>query len=198
MFEKLSFFFWKLFNKKYINSKKQFISISKTGFEVINLLGDTLYLYKWEDIEDIYFEDENHDNLIIVDSKNVSISYPKSTINWIHFLKTVPQNFKSLDYEHIANYLKSLKYCEICGYKAVDEYCDVCSAETWDDKFLEDYESKEEYLKEEQLDYYAVMSIYEHVDFEQDKDLGFEKDINYKIYVSKEEILKHSAEFYYD
>lgn len=88
----------------------------------------------------------------------------------------------------------TLLTCEICGYKAIGKakkQCEFCGSFPWDEqKKNKGYDDKQEWLKEEQLFWFALDSLTEKIDFYDPTVVeGFEKDKNWRPSVTKEEII---------
>lgn len=86
-----------------------------------------------------------------------------------------------------------LETCEICGYKAIDttkKRCKYCGSLTWDEqKKIHGYDDEQQWLKEEQLFWFALDSLTEKVDFYKPTvDEGFVKDKNWRPLVTEKEI----------
>ena len=86
-----------------------------------------------------------------------------------------------------------MKGCKICGAIAVvEDICRNCESEVWTNKLDED---ELEYLKEAQLDYFSTWQKEDEIDLEIHH---FNKDLNWKLLVAKEEILRYSKEYNWD
>ncbi len=197
MLKKLFDKFWLFSNRKYLNRFHNITDINATGFKIRNIKNIIIEEYIWKNIKDIFFSKEDKSEIVITDIKGEKTAVSKEYANWFLLLKNLRKNFKSFDYNYIQKIFDSFEFCEVCGHKTIDEnYCVLCGTDLWTDDLKRDYKNKIEYIKEEQLDIYAVMSSLEKVDFEKFKDSGFKKDPNYKLLVSKEEVYKYSLNFY--
>lgn len=87
----------------------------------------------------------------------------------------------------------SLQTCEICGYKAVGKtkkQCEYCGSFPWDEQMkIKGYDDKQEWLKEEQLFWFALDSLTDKIDFYNPQiDEGFVKDMNWRPLVTEQDI----------
>ena len=86
-----------------------------------------------------------------------------------------------------------LTTCEVCGYIAVDEEimkCNYCISMTWDnEKSHRNYDTKEEWLRDEQLFWFALDSLTEKANFyEPNDDEGYKKDKNWKPSIAQKDL----------
>jgi len=101
--------------------------------------------------------------------------------------------------KNVEEFVKDFKFCEICGMKAVkDETCLHCYSDVWNEELKEDYETKEDYIKADQLDLYSIVSSLSRVDFNRYDNSGFEKNPDFKVSVTKEEVFKYSEENFFE
>lgn len=84
--------------------------------------------------------------------------------------------------------------CDICGYVAVSserEECSYCGNVTWvDEKTINDYNEKKEWIKSEQLFWFSLDSVTQTPDFyEPTFTEGFYKDKNWKPIITKQDLI---------
>ena len=92
--------------------------------------------------------------------------------------------------------MEILETCEICGYKAIDgkeKECSVCASNTWEFEQTNNlYDSKVEWLIDEQLFWYAEDDT-AFVQFYKPKQIdGFPKDENWKPVINKADIFEYN------
>ncbi|UII26885.1 hypothetical protein LVD15_00160 [Fulvivirga maritima] len=91
-----------------------------------------------------------------------------------------------------------LKTCEICGYKAIDKQeneCNVCASNTWETEQADKlYDSKLEWLKDEQLFWFAEDDT-SFVEFYEPNQIdGFFKDENWRPIINKIDVFEYNKE----
>ena len=103
----------------------------------------------------------------------------------------------------LQSYSKKLKYdsCDVCGFVSVDREtheCQMCVSKKWDDELMTGYADKEQYVKEEQLLWFATENSVEKVNFYlpegERNDDKFPKDENWKPLVTEKEVIEYSRE----
>jgi hypothetical protein len=101
----------------------------------------------------------------------------------------------------IQAYSKRLAYdtCDVCGFVSVDKEtheCQMCVSKKWDDELMTGYADKEQYVKEEQLFWFATENSVEKVNFYlpegERNDDKFPKDKNWKPWVTEKEVIEYS------
>lgn len=157
-------------------------------------LGFTIhdYFFSWNDITDLYFEKEYKG--IRVELKE-GINLPSNTPfsdgklylhnsfpGWYKFVKSVPEGFKGFDYIFWSNLARSLRSCPCCGYIALIENECRCCGFTSRENEEDDYYKSEEYIKDEQLEWYSEVG-----DEVQEIVKDFEKGTKHKILYTEEE-----------
>ena len=97
-----------------------------------------------------------------------------------------------MDYEFRRNLFENLKTCPFCGlvsyYNGRCLDC-ICSLWFWTEDQKEDYPTVEDYIKEEQLELFAIRNRNEKFNEFKTKSLAFEQDKNWKPLVSKQQVL---------
>jgi hypothetical protein len=101
----------------------------------------------------------------------------------------------------IQSYSKRLTHdtCDICGFVSVDREtyeCQMCVSKKWDEKLMTGYMDKEQYVKEEQLFWFATENRNEKVNFylpegERNND-KFPKNESWKPLVTEKEVIDYS------
>jgi len=93
---------------------------------------------------------------------------------------------------------KDFDTCEICGYKAIDKQegeCNVCASNIWEkEKSRTLYDSKSEWLAEEQLFWFAEDDTAFVQYYEPNEIDGFQKDEEWKPSINKTEILEYNKD----
>lgn len=101
----------------------------------------------------------------------------------------------------LQSYSKRLTYdaCDICGFVSVDrkdQECKVCASRVWDETLMTGYTDKEEYVREEQLFWFATRDSTEKVNLylpEGERNDGkFPKKENWKPSVTQADVLDYS------
>ena len=81
----------------------------------------------------------------------------KACVSRLALLKQMPKGLTGFDDVRVDAYFAGLSSCPICGFKAVDDgeclHC-IYSVEG-EDRYREEGESREDYLKREQLEYFS-------------------------------------------
>jgi hypothetical protein len=153
-------------------------------------------LIYWRKIKDITF-DATATNLTILFKNKEELIFPKIYDGWYAFIKQVPiATYPSFDTKIVNELYKQLEACKICSAIAVaDDMCYNCYNDVWG-KIREEEEgiSEVDYIKEEQLSYFATDEEGEAIDFS----LGaFDRLADWKLLVSEEAILEYSSELFW-
>ena len=123
------------------------------------------------------------------------ISISADTAGWYEFISKIPKSqYINFDYSLVPKIYAQLKGCKICGAVAVVEnICRNCAGEIWpnEQKQAWGYKNELEYLKEEQLDYFSTWEKEDKIDF---NILHFEKDLNWALLVTENDLQKYSKE----
>jgi len=153
--------------------------------------------YLWKDIKAVTFEESIHYKLIFSGKKNFVLD--KSYRNLFALLINIPKVKLDADTKQQIDLIcNSFQPCKICGAVAVyTSVCRDCGCAVWSEN-IDEHNSEEEYIKTEQLEYYATMDKDEKVeDFFMESEY-FEFDPNFRPSINKSEILKYSEEnFWY-
>ncbi|UII22231.1 hypothetical protein [Fulvivirga ligni] len=159
-----------------------------SGFKLGALNGENNKDYKWSEVKDVEIVT---DGLVITtDGQDIFIN--KQWSGWHKLLKEVPVGYKSFNNEFVSHYFSQMKGCEICGLKAVvKDECLNCCAEVWGEEVQKSYDSKEEYLREEQLMWFEPEEN-EYPDINNRPDDGFESWTGWKPVITDEDIRSYS------
>jgi len=97
-----------------------------------------------------------------------------------------------------ASSIEVLKTCEICGYNAIDKQkkeCNVCASNTWEiEQTNKLYNSKIEWLTDEQLFWFTEDDTAFVEFYKPDKIGDFPKDDNWKPIINKTDIFEYNKE----
>jgi hypothetical protein len=146
----------------------------------------------WSSVRSIEIKEDNGIDIILRTGKVIEIF--SDNHQRLEFLRKVPAGIEKFDYEGVQNFFNNLKPCKICGFYAIEtDECLNCTFSIEDEKeWKEEGKSKEEYYKEEQLDY---LTIYFDTNDPVEKTLKevyhsevFKHNPNWKLYPTKKEI----------
>ncbi|MFC3157862.1 hypothetical protein SAMN05443633_104213 [Chryseobacterium arachidis] len=102
--------------------------------------------------------------------------------------------FSEEDQKYIKSLFENLNDCEVCGHKSLSEsHCLRCFNDPWKNSFLEDYESKSQYIKHCQMDLFIDEDDNEKV-FQHDR--SFEKLPDHKILFNDNELREYEKDMY--
>ena len=165
------------------------ISIVDTGFNIKKILDENEKVFIWNEIEDMRFSVEK-DEIFLLKNNRVIDEVLVNYIGWNGFLKSIPKGYKSFDYEYRENYFLGLIGCEVCGLIAVkNDKCLSCNSDKWSTFLSEIFNSKDSYIREEQLDMFEVEDM-EKIDINNRAKEGFESDLEWKCLVTEADIRK--------
>jgi hypothetical protein len=151
--------------------------------------------FDWRNVVSAQLNEDKTALKIALQSGDI-LAIPDSIDNWYWLLKHLPERFE--DAEYIKAVFESFVPCDICGHVAVlGNECQACYEETWQQQPSELYSSKEEFIKERQLEVFGTHAPLEKVNYEVEEGAAFEKDLAWKPSVSEEEILYFSQENYW-
>ncbi|MDP3462298.1 MAG: hypothetical protein Q8S18_05885 [Bacteroidales bacterium] len=178
-----------------IKNLLQIDSITKTGFDIYK--SNKKQTIKWNDVISVYL-DKNKTKLIIT-LKNKKIQIPKNSINWYKLIRSIPVKYTDFDFDYIDKLFNSLTTCEICGAIANrDNECLLCGSESFDYKKHSEFKTKNDYIKENQLELFAILDgddkfegFYEATD-------GFEIDRNWRPLITETELLEYIKNEYWN
>jgi len=151
--KKISEIFEKKSNNKMreeILDKIRIIRVNDNGFTISDSFMKIVDIFEWNLVENI----ELKDNSLFFYLKNgKKITIPSSYHeNWYELIQKIPKGFSNYDYNFVENFINNLQGCEICGMIAIhEEECLCCGNKVWNNVFLDEYQSKEEYIKSLQL-----------------------------------------------
>lgn len=157
---------------------------------------DNSYIF-WKDVEKIYFtNDKDSLTVKLKDKKQFSLS--KYNLVFYKFLKLSP-NLSPFDKNYADTIFKNVKDCDICGMVSVHQgICLNCLELSWEENVGDEpEETKEEYIKKLQLDYFALGTMDEDnkVNFFPESD-PFERSAYWKPSVTEAEVLEYYKKEY--
>lgn len=135
-------------------SKYVISNITHKGFDLVSKQASVYH--KWNEFKSIAF-DKKKRKVICKKGLFQQIVLTDFYQGWHCFLKKVPTRFTDFDFEYVKLFFASLLPCKTCGNIAVHQgNCCACGSEAWNTALAEDYDTEREYIKEEQLDYFAT------------------------------------------
>lgn len=183
----------KIFSELGIGGEK-FIISNERGFNIHR--GDRTKEYYWNSFDDAVFN-EKKDAVTFTGREKFVVK--KADVSWERFLSNIPKNYRSLDYKFIDNLFADLQTCRACGMLAFNgEQCYYCGAEKWSKELENDYGTDENYLREIQLDVFAVVEPSDKFENFILKDNLFKQDPKWKPLVTKSEVMEYSKKEYWE
>lgn len=183
--------------RHYLKFKPNFLEIriqDENGFIVQELFGPKTY--KWSDFKRIEFRKELKEIELRGKKKVVLDDYMNG---YYLVLKKIPLELVGSYSLKIQTFFDSLSTCEICGLVAVEEdACLSCFYDVWSEELKEYYTDKETYIKEGQLDVFSIEEPNQPFHNFETSVVGLDLDPNWKPRITKEEVLKYSAENYWN
>ena len=175
--------------------KRQSVKIAdKKGFTITN--GTKHINYYWRDVQWVKFEKEKF-KLIIKQKSRLEIDL--KTDNLYYLLRNIPLGYKDFDYTYMTDFFSKLTTCKVCGFIALNETkCLSCGCTSWTKELESNYANYEEYVKENQLDFYATMEKEEKFNDFKIFNKDFEFDNKWKPIVTKNEVLEYSEKEYWE
>lgn len=191
---------WMIFKSDVIFLPKELIErmiidgIDKDKFSIISQ--NSKEIIHWKSIDGAKLDKGK--NLIINFKDKQKINIEKDCIGWFPLIKSIENLQLQLGVKltkYINTTFKDLKSCEICGYIALRKNnCLNCLTDKYNEYKLVDFESKYEYIKEEQLEYFGVDSPNEKIEFypnENDFEI-FKFDAKWKLIATEQEVRRYS------
>jgi hypothetical protein len=178
------------FNPKYSEIRIE----DNRGFIVQELLGPKTY--KWSDFKHVELRNELKEIELIGKKKKVLEDFMNG---YYLLLRKLPSGLAGSDSLKIQTFFDSLSTCEICGLIAVEkDYCLSCSYDVWSEELEEYFSDKDTYIKKGQLDVFSIEKPNQPYHDFTTPTLGLDKDPNWNPKVTREEVLKYSAENYWN
>jgi hypothetical protein len=192
-------------------AKKRVKEMERHCIKNISKFGFTIYIdnvpcdVKWNEIKSIEFITEypleitekmefttEYSLEIILKNGNELMAY-QDCLNRLEFIRKVPGGIDKFDYVFVENFFGNLKSCKICGCYALENgECLNCDYSTELEREFRKENTHEEFLKEEQLDYFTIYfdanEPVETILRKAKQNEIFECDSQWKIYPTKEEI----------
>lgn len=149
----------------------------------------------WREIADIAF-DGYETSLIISLKDKEQLVFPADYDGWYALIRQVPlSTYANFDEKIVEKIYGKLESCKICGAIAVTHgTCQNCYNDRYRSIWAEEGIREIDYIKEEQLSYFATDEEGEAIDFSLE---FFDRAIDWELLVPEEEILEYSAEFFW-
>lgn len=147
----------------------------------------------WTDVKSIQFSKSKEDvNIHLNNGEHFLI--PSDTSGLVSLFKNMPETVSNSDQEFINKIYTELKGCKVCGNIAVwQNQCNVCHSDQ-DDVNDKDPAIELENIKEEQLQLFATYEEDEAIDWEFHIDPNYQRNPDWKLLVSEEEIIAFSRD----
>ena len=114
----------------------------------------------------------------------------KDYSNYYDFIQRVPEGYSDFDYTFVKLFFTKLSGCKCCGLVAVlDNKCLACGFEKWNNSHLDEYDSEQEYNRENQYDLFEPFGD-EEIDINNAQEQGFDSDASWIPIVKKEDYAK--------
>lgn len=152
-------------------------------------------IFYWRDITDVVF-DEYETSLIVYLQEKEQLVFPADYHGWYALIRQVPlSTYSSFDEKIVEKIYKKLESCKICGAIAVTHgTCQNCYNDSYKPAWAEEGFREIDYIKEEQLSYFATDEEGEAIDFSLEP---FDQATGWELLVREEEILEYSSEFFW-
>jgi len=171
------------------NYNPKLIDLTQNGFRILTVNPASEINIKWDDIDDV--ELENKRIILFSDNKIKYIIQESEYMRWYELIKNIPAGYPRFDYNYVNQFFKNLTGCEICGHLSVNNgECLSCGSEVWNDELAKMYNSKREYIIEEQLDIFSPDDEDEKNLISNELESGFSSDPNWKPLISQDDIKK--------
>jgi hypothetical protein len=178
-----------------IKNLLQIDNITKTGIDIYK--SNKKQTIKWNDVISVYL-DKNKTKLIIT-LKNEKIQIPKNSINWYKLIRSIPDKYADFDFDYVDKLFNSLTTCEICGAIANrDNECLSCGSESFDYKKHPEFKTKNDYIKEKQLELFAILDRDDKFEGFCEATDGFEIDKNWIPLITETELFEYSKNEYWN
>lgn len=169
-----------------------------TIFDFEIMVNKKIKSYQWNNFTSVKF-DSTFEKVILKKQTIGKLVISKDYHNWYCFIKNVASQFNEFDRKYVRDFFAGLQTCQICGDIAVlESQCCSCGTDVWNEKLIEEFETKDNYIKKEQLELFATMDKDEDLaDFYEKSDC-FSFDETWKPVVNQDEVLRYSKETYWD
>lgn len=146
--------------------------------------------FAWQDVTSAQLNEDK--TALHLTFQNIEdLTFTDDIDNWYWLLKYMPERFDDVDY--IKAMFESFEPCDICGNVAVlSDMCQACYEDVW--KKTVAYPSKKGYIKERQLELFSTDSPLEKVVWEVPEGIAFDKNPDWKLLVTEEEVRVFSQE----
>ncbi|WP_299458792.1 hypothetical protein [uncultured Microscilla sp.] len=149
--------------------------------------------FQWQEVEAAHLN-ETKTALKIQLKTGKTFTLTDDIDNWYWLLKYMPARFE--DAVYIKALFDSFTACEVCGCVAMlGNECQACYEEVWQESSL--YPEKEGFIKERQLEIFGTSNPLERVNLDIPEGKAFEKNPDWQLLVTEEEILDFSQENYW-
>lgn len=179
-----------------VDEYSSFENVTDQGFVLEQKGNDRSY--DWSHLRSVKIKSLEDEVLTLVFSDYTQTDVSVLT-GFYSFLKRVPSHkfMQQSDLNQRDHLFSNLSTCEVCGFIAVfEQECLNCRTSLYDPDD-EDYSSKEEYIREEQLWWFSTDEPDEQVDFFPEED-EFARDQDWSPVISKQEILAYSKKHNWD
>ncbi len=177
---------------------EEYFTIGEIGFndEMESIFSDREVA--WKEVKSIEFT-KNREDVNVKLNNGEHFHIPSDTSGLVSLLKNMPDELMTENLKAILTNIESdLKLCKVCGNIAVwYNQCNVCHSDQ-DDVSNPDPKIEEQNIREEQLQMFATYEKEEDIDWEFHIDSNYERDPNWKLLVTEEEILEFSRENTWD
>lgn len=149
--------------------------------------------FDWQEVKTAQLNTEL-DILNITFNSGAALSINNIKDNWYWLLKHVPDHLEAAT--QIRHIFEHLTACDVCGYIAVSkDECLVCYEEPWEPNELHSH--KEDFIKQEQLEVFSTARPSDKINYALEDSLAFDKNPDWKLLVTEEEILAFSKAKYW-
>ena len=139
--------------KDRIINMKIISSVTSSGFTIQFHKGSISY--DWNEIKSLKLK--NMELTIAFFSKKRKLTITDNDDNYYYLLKNIPKGYPTIDYAFLEDFFNSLTTCPFCGLVAFHkDYCLACYSKDWNEELAKKYPSKEEYIRENQLELFAA------------------------------------------
>lgn len=188
------------FVKKYLakNPSQSFFKLieinpTKVIYETPKNSQTTQDSFDWQEVKTAQLNTEL-DILNITFNSGAALSISNVIGNWHWLLKHVPAHLEAA--KQIRHIFEHLTACDVCGYTAVSKgRCLVCWEEPWEPNELQPH--KEDFIKQKQLVVFSTTRPSDKINYALEDSLAFDKNPNWKLLATEEEILAFSKAEYW-
>ncbi len=171
-------------------------NINRKGFELIHRAA--IEKFSWKEFKSISFDKTKH-KVVCKRGMFQKVILPDYFEGWYCFIRKIPNQFKDFDRQYVDTFFAGLKACKICGNYAVhNETCCNCGNEAWNSLLAEEYDHEHEYIKQEQLDFFATLDETEPFKGFYRHNACFRYNPNWLPLVNYKELVEYCEEHYWE